>query len=263
MQDLLSPENQPILIIIMAVIFLLLMGIALLSFFFFSRKKITEKELEKKQLELNHQKEILQATISTQEEERKRIAQDLHDDVSSKLNVITLNANLLADGDLNEEEFKFVNSKILKITDETLFTARKIAHNLLPPILNKFGLEEAIYELLNDFNDSKKINISSKIDYSKDCLSKDNELHFFRILQELINNSIRHGRAKNAFISLFCKMNSLEFNYTDDGIGFDVNELQQKKGIGLNNIESRVAILKGKFTTFSSPNKGIKVTITI
>lgn len=263
MQDLFSQENQPILIIIMAVIFLLLMGIALLSFFFFSRKKITEKELEKKQLELNHQKEILQATITTQEEERKRIAQDLHDDVSSKLNVITLNANLLADGDLTDEEFTFINQKILKITDETLFTSRKIAHNLLPPILNKFGLEPAINELVGDFNDSKKIVIASSIQYPKEYLSKDNELHFFRILQELINNSIRHGKAKNASLAIENSSEKLTMKYSDNGIGFDTSNTQLKKGIGLQNIESRVAILRGKFTIESQPNKGVNVTIAV
>lgn len=263
MQNLLQQENQPIFIIIIAVALLLFMSVALLSFFFFSRKKITEKELEKKQLELNHQKEVLQAIITTQEEERKRIAQDLHDDVSSKLNVITLNTNLLAEGNLNEEEFKLVSDKILKITNETLFSSRKIAYNLIPPVLNKFGLEDAINELINDFNESRKIDITLKAEYTKDFLSKDNELHIFRILQELISNSMRHGKAKNASVSLVNDATSLKFMYTDNGIGFKVDNLTKKKGIGLQNIKSRVAMLKGKFNIFSIPQKGTNITITI
>ena len=92
MEDLFSKDNQVITIVIIGVILLLLMAVSLLLFFFFSRKKIIEKELEKKNLEINHQREMIQSIIVTQEKERKRIAQDLHDDISSKLNVINLNA---------------------------------------------------------------------------------------------------------------------------------------------------------------------------
>ena len=159
MKELLIQENQVILIVLIGVLLLLFMGVALLLFFFFSRKKIVEKELEKKTLEITHQKEIIQSIIITQEEERKRIAQDLHDDISSKLNVINLNANLLKDGDLTPEEYTIVNNGILEATDKTLESARKIAHNLLPPILEEFGFKDAVEELADSFNNSRKINI--------------------------------------------------------------------------------------------------------
>ena len=142
MEGLFSKDNQLITIVIIGVMLLLLMAISLLLFFFFSRKKIVEKELEKKTLEISHQKEMIQSIIVTQEEERKRIAQDLHDDISSKLNVINLNANLLKDGELSKEEYIIVNDSILDATDKTLESARKIAHNLLPPILDKVGLKD-------------------------------------------------------------------------------------------------------------------------
>lgn len=263
MEELFAKEDQVITIIIISVGVLLLMAIGLLLFFFFSRKKIIEKELQQKTTEIKHQKEIIQSIIITQEKERTRIAQDLHDDISSKLNVINLNANLLKDGELSPEEYTFVNNNILDTTEKTLESARKIAHNLLPPILDKFGLKDAIEELADAFNNSRKIEIHYDILYPKKHLSPQNELHFFRIVQELINNSIKHGKAKNSTLKIVVKKMKLLFTYTDDGKGFDAENIQHKKGLGMKNIESRIALLQGVYTINTSKNKGFKITITL
>lgn len=263
MEEFLNKDNQVIATVLIGVALLLLMGVALLLFFFLSRKKIVEKELEKKNLEIHHQKEIIQSIIVTQEEERKRIAQDLHDDISSKLNVINLNANLLRDGELKPEEYLIVNDSILDATDKTLESARKIAHNLLPPILDKFGLKDAIEELADTFSNSRKIHIEYDIAYPKKHLSPQNELHFFRIVQELINNSVRHGKAKKSHIKINLENNKLLFTYKDDGIGFNQEKIQHKKGLGMKNIESRIALLKGKHTINTRENKGFQIHIVI
>jgi signal transduction histidine kinase len=230
------------------------MGVALLLFFFVSRKKIITNELEKKSLEITHQKKLIQSIIVTQEKERTRIARDLHDDISSKINVIRLNANLLKEGNLNSNESVIVNESILIATQKTLESARKIAHDLLPPILEKFGLKDAIEELTDSFNNSRKITINYEIEYTKGTLSSAKELHFFRIVQELINNSVRHGNAKNCNIILQEKGGNIAFEYKDDGVGFNSEEISLKKGIGLKNIESRVALLKGNFLIESKLN---------
>jgi len=267
MEELFSDENQIITIVIIGVLLLLIMAIALLLFFFFSRKKIVEKELEKKSTEITHQKEMIHATILTQENERKRIAQDLHDDISSKLNVIHLNSNLLLDGELSPEEYKEVNKSIIDVTNRTLVSARKIAHDLLPPILEKFGLKSAVEELADDFNTSKQVHISYKLLYKKKQVAKTKELHIFRSLQELINNSIRHGKAKEI---KFCigkdkelEQEQLLIRYTDNGIGFNIKKANHKKGLGIKNIESRVELLDGTISVKSKPKKGIQVIITI
>lgn len=262
MKDLFSEENQVAVIVIIGVLMLLLMGGALLLFFFLSRKKIIEKELENKNLEIAHQKEMLQSIIVTQEKERKRIAQDLHDDISSKLNVIHLNANLIKDGELSIIEVDTINKNIISVTDKTLESARKIAHNLLPPILEKFGLQPALEELADDFSNSKKITINYKIDY-KNQLTKNDELHIFRIVQELINNSVRHGKAKKSNLSIASKDNALFIEYSDNGIGFDTSSPDSQKGLGMKNIESRIELLHGVLLINSAPNKGINVQIKI
>jgi two-component system NarL family sensor kinase len=263
MEELFSEDNQIITIVIIGVILLLLMAVSLLLFFFFSRKKIIEKELEKKSAEIKHQKDLIHATILTQENERKRIAQDLHDDISSKLNVIHLNSSLLLDGGLSEKEYSDVNKSIIDITNRTLQSARKIAHDLLPPILNKFGLESAIEELVDDFNTSKKIVISYQLEYPKYHLDKTLELHLFRILQELINNSIRHGKAKNINLVLKINNSKLHLSYSDNGIGFDLKRTQLQKGLGMKNIESRVELLNGTLKIDSKINSGTTFTINI
>lgn len=261
MEKLFSEENQIVTIVIIGVLLLLLMAVALLLFFFFSRKKIVEKELEKKELELEHQKEMIHATILTQEKERKRIAQDLHDDISSKLNVILLNSNFLIDGELTADEYLKVNQSIIQVTERTLTSARKIAHDLLPPILEKFGLASAIEELIDHFNTSKRVVIDLDVLYPIDYFHKDHELHVFRIIQELINNSIRHGKAKNIHLSLVVERDELKLNYKDNGIGFSADTVEEKKGLGMKNIESRVEILNGEILIKSAVNEGIEVSI--
>lgn len=263
MKIILIQENQLVIIALFGVLLLLFMGIAFLVFFFFSRKKIVSKELEKSTLKINHQKEIIQSIILTQEEERKRIAQDLHDEISSNLNIINLNANLLKEGNLNKIEFETVNNGILDATEKTLESARKIAYNLLPPILDEFGFKDAVEELADSFNNSRKININYTINFPKKHLIPQNELHLFRITQELLNNSITHGKANNCNINITYKDNKIVYKYTDNGIGFNTNTIENRKGLGMKNIESRIALLNGKFSLISEIGEGFKIVIVI
>ncbi|MDY8138423.1 sensor histidine kinase [Aquimarina sp. 2201CG5-10] len=254
-KELLQEDAQIIVIILIAIMILLLMSGALVLFFFFSRKKIVATELEKANLEISYQKDLLYATIETQEEERKRIAQDIHDAISAKLNVVSLSTNVLIDGKLDKKEEAHTLQHILNVTTGTLESSRRLAHNLLPPILENFGLQAAIEELCDEFINSKKVSVGYKIEY-KEFLSKSNELHLFRIIQELLNNSVRHGEAKTVTLTIKSHEQQLKINYTDDGKGFDQQVVEKKKGIGLKNIESRVDILDGELSYHSEVGKG-------
>jgi signal transduction histidine kinase len=243
------------------IIFLVLLTTGLLLFFHYSRRTIIKKELEKAALKLQHQKTILQATIATQEEERKRIAQDLHDAISARLNVVSLTTNLLLDDEGVTEEQKESLEHILGITTTTLESSRKIAHDLLPPILDKFGLKVALEELFEDFTKSKQVQIKYDID-ELDFLSKTNDLHVFRIAQELINNATRHGDASRMNIQLKKeKENRFIFTCKDNGNGFDVQKVKKQSGIGLQNIKSRTAILECDLHVESEIDKGSIFTI--
>ena len=254
-KELLQEDAQIIVIILIAILVLLLMAGALIVFFFFSRKKIINAELEKANLEITYQKDLLHATIQTQEEERKRIAQDLHDAISAKLNVVSLSTNVLIGGGLTEKEEEETLSHILSITTKILESSRRLAHNLLPPILENFGLQAAIEELCEEFVQSKKITIDYQINYNESILPKDNELHLFRIIQELLNNSVRHGQAGHVELKIEDR-DQLTINYADNGNGFDPVAVEKKKGIGLKNIESRVDILGGELSYHSEIGNG-------
>ena len=132
-------EKEIVAIILFTSGFFIVMAVVLVLFFYFSRKKITQNEIEKKDLEIQYQKELLSAVIVTQEEERKRIAQDLHDDISSKLNIVSLNSHLLTTPNLTKNEVIEITNNIIDLTTKALDNSRKIAHGLLPPVLDKFG----------------------------------------------------------------------------------------------------------------------------
>jgi signal transduction histidine kinase len=243
-----------------AIIFLVLLISGLLLFFHYSRRKIIQKEVEKVNLKLEYQRQILRATISTQEEERKRIAQDLHDDISSKLNVVSLTANMLLENeDLSKEQITAVEH-ILDVTTNTIESSRKIAHDLLPPILDKFGLKVALEELFDDFIKGSHLQILHEIETIPE-LTQNKELHLFRIVQELLNNAVKHGQATQMSIDLLHKPLGFELSCKDNGTGFSLDVLHKKSGIGLQNIKSRAAILESSLHIDSSPDKGSKFTI--
>ncbi len=237
----------------------LLMALILMLFFYFSRKKIILQEIEKKNLEIQHQKTLLHSVLVTQEEERKRIAQDLHDDISSKLNIVSLNSHLLKTPNLTEKEISEISTNIINLTAKVLNNSRQLAHDLLPPVLEKFGLHAGVKELCLEFNSSKAVAVNYESHVEFDINENHKHLHVFRILQELMNNSLRHGKA-NEIVILFEKINGIHYcKYSDDGIGFDIHKLENQKGLGMKSIESRISFLNGSIQVDSAVKKGTKI----
>jgi len=255
-----ASHEQVIGALVYGIIFLVLVTLGLILFFYYSRRKIIEKEVEKVNIKLEHQKKILQTTIKVQEKERNRIAQDLHDAISSKLNVVSLTTNVLIEDDTVNSEHKEALNHILDITTRTIESSRKIAHKLMPPILDKFGLKIALEELFDEFTSNTDIKINHSIEDLKH-LDKNNELHIFRITQELINNALVHGKASKLQMKLKKENQGFVLVFKDDGDGFDVSQKNKKSGIGLQNIKSRVAILNGKLFVESSKKTGSIFTI--
>ncbi|PKA84436.1 histidine kinase [Ulvibacter sp. MAR_2010_11] len=263
MEKLITGEDQILSIITGAICLLILMALAIIIFFYFSRKKIIKTQLEKANMEIAHQKEVLQSTLITQEEERKRIAQDLHDAISSKLNIVSLNANFLTEDNITPPEANTIGKHISNITATILESSRKIAHDLLPPTLEKFGLEAALEELCEEVGDTKKFEVHHDLSYSEAFLDSDRELHLFRIVQELINNSIKHSNATQINLVMKTGENQLYLQYRDNGKGFDVVKAQQAKGLGMSGIKNRADILSGILHMESSPGNGINITVKI
>lgn len=254
-------NSEIVSLIIYTFLAFVIMALVLILFFYFSRKKIIKQEIEKNKLRVNYQKELLKAVIITQEEERKRIAQDLHDDISSKLNIVSLNSHMLKAKDLSEDEVSEITTNIINLTTKALDNSRRIAHDLLPPVLEKFGLNAGIAELALEFNSSKKVIVTyeNHIDFNE--VETQKHLHIFRILQELMNNSLRHGNAKNITIIFESKNGIHTCDYSDNGQGFEVKNQKNQKGLGMKNIEGRVNFINGKMKIKSQINKGTQVLI--
>jgi len=236
------------------------MALVLILFFYYSRKKIVAQQLETKNLEIAHQKQMLQTVIQTQETERERIARDLHDGISSKLNVVSLNSHLLKTPNLSVAEIEDITNNINDLTSKALENSRQIAHDLFPPVFDKFGLKAGIEELIVEFKSTNKFEVSFSNELNLDLLTKEQQLNFFRIIQELLNNTLKYAQAKKVSIKFMrlSKFNALI--YKDDGIGFKNSNV--KKGMGLTNIESRVSFLKANHLIKTSPNNGFEINIT-
>jgi signal transduction histidine kinase len=252
-------EEEIVAIILYTSVFFITIAIVLVLFFYYSRKKIHQKELEKKDLEIQHQKSQLHAVIMTQEQERKRIAQDLHDDISSKLNVVTLNNHLLKIPDLTTKETCEIADKIIELTAKALDSTRRIAHDLLPPVLDKLGLHAGIEELCSDLNSSKAVQVNYQNNIVFDHADKEKHLHVFRILQELMNNSVRHGRATQITVYFDQSDREIYLKYKDNGVGFDSGDYKNQNGLGMKNIESRASFLNASLKIESAIGKGIEV----
>ncbi|MDA6072366.1 histidine kinase [Flavobacterium sp. AC] len=262
MRENLGYEKEIVTIILYTSCFLMVVAVFLVVFFYFSRKKIIQKELEKRDLEIYLNKEQLHAVIITQEDERKRIAQDLHDDISSKLNIVSLNAHLLSAPNLTEAETKEITENIINLTAKALENSRKIAHNLLPPVFEKFGLNAGIEELCEEFESSKSVNVNYTNELDLDDKDIDRHLHVFRILQELMNNSLRHGKATQIWIA-FKNVNGINTcNYEDNGVGFDSKKADNQKGLGMKNIDSRISFLNGTINFTAEIGSGFAVVFT-
>lgn len=234
-------------IILFVVLFFVAIFLAIVIFVFKSRSKLFEKEIEMKNIEIKHQEQLVQSILNTQEEERMRISQDLHDDISSKLIALSLNLHLLKSEKTAQGDKENIIDTIESINKATLETSRKIAHELFPPLLEKFGLSEALEEIVSDYNKSKQIQIDLKNEVDLSNIEKEKQLHIFRIIQELIINSIKHGKPSVISIHFKIENSKISCDYSDNGIGLDKSKFETGKGLGFNNIQSRIKAINGTF----------------
>ncbi|MEI6866805.1 MAG: ATP-binding protein [Flavicella sp.] len=215
----------------------------------FIQKILNEKFLQH-QLELEHQKEVsLQYTI-VQENERKRIAEILHDDVGNKLNILSLWIN-------NEDTWNNKRSKeiIAQQIPELIEATRAISHSLYPVNLEKFGLILEIESLISTVNESLSIQLILNHNYHKRAVSY--EVKIYRIIQEFLSNVIKHAKATKMLVHIRDSDTSLAIILSDNGIGFS-NDLIQK-GMGLKNIDTRIQSINGYSKWKSEKHKGSRL----
>jgi len=245
----LTSDNNISMVLFFGTIGMWALTIGLIVFISFHQRKVIRYQQQLQQLEQDQQKTLLNASIRLQEEERQRIAADLHDDAGPLLATarLYLNENFV-NLDKQTQLQSIYNAK--QIIDDTIQLIRNISHSLMPPTLKNFGLESAVNDLFQKISGSGSMNASSRFHDYRERLKPENELIIFRIIQELINNILKHSNA--SFIHLTQNTSGQRFfiRLHHDGRGLtqaDFEKLGKSNvGLGLKNIQSRLKVLQGK-----------------
>lgn len=224
--------------------------------------KLRERDLKRRQLV---QQEFSRKLLESQESERKRIASEMHDSLGQYLlaikNWALFGLNSLSEKDPAREYLTEVSETSSLAIEEV----REIAHNLRPYQLERLGLTNTLEYMLKNLKNSTAIQIFYELEQIDGFLSKTDEIVFYRIVQECLNNVIKHSQAANVWLSVKLKDNLIEFICCDDGEGFDFETAKNsaKSGLGLNGIVERVKILKGEYRIESEIEKGTKVIVQV
>ncbi|WP_281990573.1 sensor histidine kinase [Aquimarina aggregata] len=214
--------------------------------------RMLEEKNQQHQKEITHQKEIAKQYTIIQENERKRIAETLHDEVGSKLNILSLWIN-------NDDTWNNPRSKeiIAQQIPQLINATRNVSHSLYPVNLEKFGLLLTLEELITNIDSSILVRLIVPYNYNKRSISFEVEL--YRIIQEFLANVIKHAKASQMHIQIRDTKKSLTIILSDNGIGF--NNDRPLKGMGLKNITSRIQSIKASHKWKSIKNKGTTLII--
>ena len=238
-------------------------GLLVLAFLIYLNFKNKQKlqNLKISELEKDKQLHAIDSMLKGQEEERSRIAKDLHDGLGgllsgTKLSFTTMKENLIL---TPENAIQF--DKSLSMLDTTMSDLRKVAHNLMPEALVKFGLNEALKDFCTSIQSTQTVKVIYQKLGSDQKYENTTEVFIYRIIQELVTNALKHAQAKEILVQLATHEKNIHITVEDDGIGYESNTIKNQKGSGLANIEYRVNYLNGKIDTVSSPNNGTAVNI--
>ena len=211
------------------------------------------------------EKMFLNTIIQTEEKERKRFAKDLHDGLGPLLSTVKMSVSSLAQMKHDEISREIVENTELVI-NEAIKSLKEISDNLSPHILNNFGLVKALNNFSNKINVARTIKINLESDLKDERFDNNVEVVLYRVVCELINNTIKHAKAKKIDLSLTKEGEYLSIVYKDDGKGFDVDKVINQPsgtGMGFSNIYSRINSLKGEINIESGQKKGTFVTIKV
>lgn len=211
------------------------------------------------------EKMFLKAIIQTEEKERKRFAKDLHDGLGPLLSTVKMSVSSLAQLEHDQASNEIVRNTEI-IINEAIKSLKEISDNLSPHVLNNFGLLRALRNFVNKINVTKVIYINLESNLGDERFDSDMEVVLYRVLCELMNNTIKHAKAKKIDISLVKEDKNITIVYKDNGKGMNKSKLTERpgaRGMGLSNIFSRINSLKGEIIIDSEAGKGMMVTIKV
>lgn len=222
----------------------------------------TKEKYESKRKEDNIRSGSL---LEGQEEERKRLSREMHDGVGQMLTGIKLTAAKFKSFEIDDPKYVKSLENLNALINETIEATRIVSFNLMPPVLEDYGLEAVINLMEQQFKKSGGLNINHELKLKETRLSKTLEINIYRILQESINNTLKHAKAKNFTIKLIEKEEIVFLELSDDGVGFEVEHLsrsdQNMIHNGVSNMKTRCRLLGGSFKLISSPQDGTNIFI--
>ncbi len=210
------------------------------------------------------EKKVLNAIIQTEEKERQRFAKDLHDGLGPLLSTVKLAVSSLSQMEVDESRREIILNTDMVI-NEAIKSLKEISNNLSPHILDNFGLTRALWSFINKLNQAKGIEVRFETELKNERFDHNIEVILYRVICELINNTIKHASASHIDIKLELKDERIIVIFADDGKGFDTEVVlnESQRGMGYSNMISRINSLKGVFQVDSAPGKGTNVYINV
>ncbi|MBS1730725.1 MAG: sensor histidine kinase [Bacteroidetes bacterium] len=229
-----------------------------------NKQKLQQAKID--ELETEKQLTATEGVLKGEEQERTRLAKDLHDGLGGMLSGIKYSLGNVKENLIMTPENAQAFERSIDMLDSSIREMRRVAHNLMPEILVKYGLDSALNEYCNEIDLSGVLYVSyHSINLNKEKLDLTSSVTIYRIIQELINNAMKHASAKNILVQVHVLQSEklLTITVEDDGKGFDITTLSTTKGMGWSNIQNRVEFLKGKTDISSAPGKGTSILIEI
>ena len=236
--------------------------LALSGYLFYQRKQVQQKSVLQQEI-FKQQGLAMQGILEAEEKERKRIASDLHDGVGQLMSAAWLNLQAFKQQAIHASETQQqLFNKSMALVDESCKEVRSVSHNMMPNALLQKGLINAVREFIQQIS-SKKLSINLQTDGLHKPIPSHVEMVLYRVIQESVNNVIKHAAASNLDISINQEADGIDVMVEDNGKGFDTAAVKQNDGIGLSNIKNRVQYLKGTVEWNSTPGNGTLVAMHI
>jgi signal transduction histidine kinase len=214
-----------------------------------------------KELEQEKQLIAFDSLLKGQEEERSRLAKDLHDGLGGMLSGVKLSLSAMKGNIILTEDNARLFTKALDQLDNSIGEMRRVAHNMMPEALVKFGLQQAVQDYCEGLSESQQLKIKCQYHGLETRMEPATEIIIYRIIQELLNNIVKHAQASEGLVQIMRHDTSVAITVEDNGKGFDPAKLEFQKGAGLSNVRSRVDYLKGQLDIRSEAGKGTSVHI--
>lgn len=254
-------QDHVILIIILGsgLVVLLVAGITI--FMIAYQRRLLLEQRKTKEIEEEYQQKMMRAQLDSQESERKRIGADLHDSLGSMLWGAKVNAAVIQRASVMESQALESHAELVELLDQSISTVRRIAWELTPEAFHHTGLSQSLSKLCNQLNGKHKLAVVFREEGSR-LWSDDRAMHTYRIIQELVSNTLKHAQASLLNVSLQWQPDHLQVEVMDNGIGFDPAD--KRDGVGWWNIDHRVKQLNAQIAIGVSPmGKGVCVSMKI